>query len=205
MRLLLLAVLVASDVAVAPDAVLPEGAQLVARMNTTIGTRHALGVDRIADETRAGAPFAATIETTIVDEYGRTRLPAGAVLRGHITRVARGYGIQRAAIELAIDRIENRPLAARVVKSDVQQLESSDAGAQVDTTVLWGMVVGGLVFGIPGVAIGHGFAGGLGAVKAVRAREVEAWLAAGSTITVELGEPLRLDRCLAARDGAPPC
>ncbi|MGZ3439487.1 MAG: hypothetical protein ACXVDD_08220 [Polyangia bacterium] len=205
MRPLLLAVLVASDVVVAPGGVLPEGAQLVARLNTTIGTRRALSFDRIADETRAGAPFAATIETTIVDEYGRTRLPAGAVVRGHIVRVARGYGVRRAAIELAIDRLENRPLAARVVKSDVQQLENSDVGAEVDTTVMWGMVFGGLVFGIPGVAIGHGLAGGLGAVKAVRAREVEAWLAAGSLITVELGEPLRLDRCLATRCGAPPC
>ncbi|HEX8950499.1 MAG TPA: hypothetical protein VF945_01575 [Polyangia bacterium] len=205
MRALLLFALVAGDVVVAPGGVLPAGARLVARMNTTIGTRHSLGVDRIADETRAGAPFAATVDGAVVDERGRTRLAAGALVHGHVARVERGHGVQRAVIELAVDRLDGRPLAARVVASDVQQLETADAGAQVDATTFWGTIFGGVVFGIPGVAIGHGLAGSFGAINAVRAREVEAWLSAGSLITVELDAPLRLDRCVATREGAPPC
>jgi hypothetical protein len=204
MRALLLVVLIASDV-VAPGGVLPRGARLVARMNTTIGTTQSLGVDRIADETQAGAPFAATIEANMVDENGTVRLPRGAVLRGHIARIATGHGIQRGTIELAVDRLDTRALAAHVVEADVQQLPYSDTGAQVETTTFWGMLVGGLVFGTPGVSIGHGFAGALGSVNAVRAREVEAWISAGSLITVELDAPLRIDRCFAARGSAPSC
>ncbi len=204
MRGLLLVVLVASDVVVAPDGVLPAGTRLVARMNTTIGTTRSLGVDRIADETRAGAPFAATVESTVVDEHGRTLLPAGAIVHGHVARLARGSGVKRAVLELAVDRLDRAPLDARVVESEVQQLDNADVGAQVDATAFWGTVFGGIAFGIPGVAIGHGLAGGFGAVNAVRARTVEAWLSAGSLITIELDEPLSLGRCVAAR-GAGPC
>lgn len=192
MRGLLLVVLVASDVVVVPDGVLPAGTRLVARMNTTIGTTRSLGVDRIADETRAGAPFAATVETTVVDADGRTRLAAGAIVHGHVARLERGEGGRRAVLELAVDRLDREPIAARVVASEVQQLDNADVGGEVDATTFWGMVFGGIAFGIPGVAIGHGMAGGLGAVNAVRARTVEAWLAAGSLISVELEEPLRL-------------
>ena len=203
---LLLAVLVAADVAVAPGGVLPRGTHLSARMDTTIGTTHSLGVDRIADETRAGAPFAATVETAIVDEHGRTLVPAGALLHGHVARLRRGHGIERAVIELAVDRLERAPVAARVVASDLQQLEHGDVGGEVDTATFWGMVVGGIVFGVPGVAIGHGLAGGFGAVNATRARQVDGWISAGSLITVELDAPLSVGgRCVASRAGAPPC
>jgi len=202
-RSLLLVVLIAGDVVVAPGGVLPEGARLVARMNTTIGTTRSLGVDRIADETRAGAPFAATVETTVVDDQGRTLLPAGAILHGHVARLARGSGVKRAVLELAVDRLDRTPLSAHVAENEVQQLDNADTGGQVDVTTFWGTVFGGIAFGIPGVAIGHGLAGSLGAVNAVRARTVEAWLSAGSLITIELDAPLHLEHCVAARDGRP--
>jgi hypothetical protein len=199
---LLLVVLAASDVMVAPGGVLPGGARLVARMNTSIGTAAALGVDRIADETKKGAPFAATVQTSVVDEHGRARLAPGAILHGHVTKVARGEGVRRAVIELAIDRLDQRPLVAHVAELDVQQLPGSDPGTPTDATSFWGALVGGMAFGIPGVAIGHGFGGGVGAVNAVRARTVEAWIEAGSPLTVELDEPLSLDRCVAAASAA---
>ena len=207
MRVVLLAVLAAADVVVAPGGVLPRGTELTARMNTTIGTTATLGVDRMADETRAGAPFAATVEATIVDEHGRTLVPAGALLHGHVARIHRGQGIERAGIELAVDRLERAPIDARVVASEVQQLEASgDVGGEVDATTFWGMLFGGIAFGVPGVAIGHGVAGSFGAVNATRARRVEAWISAGSLITIELDAPLRLGgRCVASRSGAPPC
>ena len=205
MRALLLVVLVATDVMVAPGGVLPEGARLVARMNTNIGTAAALGVDRIADETKAGAPFAATVETSVVDDRGRTRLAPGAILHGHVAKVERGEGVRHAVIELAIDRLDQHPVAARVVDVEVQQLPGSDPGTPTDATSFWGALVGGMAFGIPGVAIGHGFGGGVGAVNAVRARTVEAWVQAGSPITVELDAPLPLDRCVAATSGAANC
>jgi hypothetical protein len=183
---------------VAPGGVLPPGARLVARMNTTIGTAHSLGVDRIADVTRDGEPFAATVDAAIVDDDARVRVPPGAVLHGRVTHLERGEGIRRAQIELAVDRLETRDLTAHVVEAEVQQLELDDAGAQVDTTTFWGMWVGGIMFGIPGIAIGHGLAGSYGAVNAVRARQVEGWISAGSLITVELDKPLTIDRCLVA-------
>ena len=200
MRALSLVVLVgAADVLVAPAGVVPEGARLVARMNTSIGTAPALGVDRIADETRAGAPFAATVETRVVDEHGQMRLAAGAILHGHVAKMARGEGVGRAVIELAVDRIDQRPLEAHVVALEVQQLPGSDPGTPVDATSFWGAFVGGMAFGVPGVAVGHGLGGGLGAVNAARAHRVEAWVEAGSQVTVELDAPLRLGgRCVAS-------
>ena len=204
MGALVFVVLVASRVVIAPNGVLPAGARLVARMNTTIGTTHSLGIDRIADETRAGAPFAATVETPVLDEGGRALLPAGALVHGHVARLERGSGVRRAVLELAVDRLDRRPLLARVVAADVEQLDNADAGAQVADTTFWGAVFGGIVFGIPGVAIGHGFAGTFGAVNAVRARTVEAWLSAGSLVTIELDAPLRLSAPTAARRPSAP-
>lgn len=194
----LVVVLLAVQAAVAPGGVLPRGARLVARMDTTIGTTHTVGVDDVADETRAGAPFAATLEATIVDEHGRTRLPAGAIVYGHVARVARGHGVERAKIELAIDRIERWPVVASVVASELQQLPATDEGVAVDTAAFWGMLFGGIAFGVPGVVIGHGMAGSYGAVNAVRARAVEGWISAGSLVTIELDEPLPLDGCRAS-------
>jgi hypothetical protein len=185
-----LALLLTLDVLVAPAGVVPPGARLVARVNTSIGTANSLGVDRIADETKAGAPFAATVETRVVDERGQTRLQPGAILHGHVAKVARGEGVRRAQIEVAIDRLGQQAIDARVVALDVQQLPGSDPGAPVDATSFWGALMGGVAFGIPGVAIGHGFGGSLGAVNAVRARQVEGWVEAGSLITVELAAPL---------------
>jgi hypothetical protein len=177
-------------VVVAPRGVVPGGARLVGRMDTNIGTARSLGVDRIADETRAGAPFAVSVDTRVVDERGRTRVPAGAILHGHVERITRGEGARRADIELAIDSLERQPLAAHVVAVDVQQMPASDPGAPVDVTSFWGALVGGLAFGVPGVAIGHGIGGSYGAVNVARARQVEGWISAGSPITVELDEPL---------------
>jgi hypothetical protein len=206
MQAVLVALLLAGNAAVvAPGGVLPRGARIVARMNTSIGTRRSLGVENIADETRAGAPFAATVDERVVDEHGATELPPGALLHGHIQRIERGHGVQRAVIELAVDRLDARPLEAHVVAAEVQQLPATDAGAEVDTTTFWGMLVGGLVFGVPGVAVGHGLAAGFGAVNTVRARVVEAWISAGSPITVELDEPLRIGRCLAAQNDVARC
>lgn len=187
---MLAALVLILDLVVAPAGVVPAGARLTARMNTTIGTTQSLGVDRIADETKAGAPFAATVETGVVDERGQTRLAKGALLHGHVSKVVRGEGIRRAQIEVTVDHLDARPIDARVIALDVQQLPASDPGAPVDTTSFWGAMMGGIAFGIPGVAIGHGFGGSFGAVNAVRARQVEGWVSAGSLITVELAAPL---------------
>jgi hypothetical protein len=206
MRAVLLALLLVGNAAVvAPGGVLPRGARLVGRMNTTIGTRPSLGVENLADETRAGAPFAPTVDAPLVDERGATELAPGALLHGHIQRIERGHGVQRAVVELAVDRLDTRPIVAHVVDVEVQQLPATDAGAEVDTTTFWGMLVGGMVFGVPGVAVGHGMAAGFGAVNTVRARVVEAWIAAGSSITVELDEPLPIGRCLAAQNDVSRC
>lgn len=205
MRALLFVVLVASDVVVAPGGVLPEGTHLAARMNTTIGTTRSLGVDRIADATRVGAPFAATVDARIVDEHGRTQLPAGAILYGHVTRLERGEGVRHPKIELAVDRLDGRPLQARVTDAEVQDLPATDTATAAEATAFWGALFGGVVFGIPGVAFGYGFGGSAGAVNATRARRIEGWISAGSIIEVELEAPLPLRRCVATRDGAPHC
>lgn len=199
-----LALLALAATVVAPDGVVPAGERLVARMNRTIGTTPSLGPDRVADVTRAGGEFVATLETPVVDERGRARLTPGALVQGHVVRAERGQGLHAAKLELAVDRIDGRPIDARVAGVEVQQIASSSPATHVEGVAFWGALIGGLAFGIPGVAVGYGAGGSAAAVNAARARSTDAWISAGSLLTIELTAPLHLGPADAApADHAP--
>jgi hypothetical protein len=161
-------------------------------MNTTIGTRPALGPDRVADVSHAGETFAATTTAPIFDASGRARVPPGAVVQGRVAVLKPGVGLRSPQLELAAERLDGRALKAHVVTNDVQQLPSTDLGASADSAAFAGALLGGIAFGIPGVVIGYAWGGGDAAVGVVRERRVEAWLSAGDLITVELEEPLTI-------------
>jgi hypothetical protein len=201
MRALLLLALTSVPI-VAPDGVVPAGQRLVARMNRSIGTRTSLGPGRFADVTAAGGEFAATVESAIVDRQGRTRLAPGAVVHGHVVSARRGLGLERAELELAVDRLDGRPLRARVTEADVQQVVSMQPEVHAYTLAFWGAIVGGVGFGIPGVVLGYYGSGSAAGLHVARARRTDAWISAGSSITLELTAPLPLDACVAAREAA---
>jgi hypothetical protein len=179
---------------IAPGGVVPAGTRLQARMNQTIGTVESLGPDRVADRTRAGEPFTATVEAPIVDETGRVLLAPGALVRGRITVLERGEGAGTPHVELAVDSLDGRPFDGRVAEVEVQRLVHEEAGRDVDSAAYSGALLGGLLFGVPGVFVGMAFGSSNAGVQAVRERKVEGWISAGSLITVELAAPLPLSR-----------
>ncbi|MCU1282219.1 MAG: hypothetical protein JWM53_5765 [bacterium] len=170
--------------------VVPAKTRLTARMNRTIGTVRALGPDRVAELTRAGEEFTATVTTPIVDDDGRYSIPAGAILQGRVAALAPGVGARPARLELTAERLDGKELRAHVVSAEVELLPSSDLGKTADSAALAGILLGGIAFGLPGIMIGYGAGGTAAAVGAIQERRVEAWLSAGTLIAVELDEPL---------------
>jgi hypothetical protein len=170
----------------------PAGTRLSARMNRSIGSAPALGPDRVADVTRAGEEYTASLTVPVVDDEGRARVAVGAILRGRVAALGAGTGVGLAKLELSADALDGRALRAHVVSTEVQWVPSSDLGLTADRSAFVGILLGGIAFGLPGVMIGYAAGGGAAAVATVQDRRVEAWLAAGSTIVVELDEPLAL-------------
>jgi hypothetical protein len=192
--MLRLCVVVVAAALAGPSSVLPAGTRLTARMNTTIGTVKAMGPDRIADVTRPGQEYAASLIDPVVDDNGRVLVPAGAVVHGRVAMIARGTGIHRAKLELTAERLDRRPIEARVVEPEIQQLPTTDPGKTADSAAFAGALLGGIAFGIPGVVIGFAFGGGQGGVGVVRERVTEGWLSAGAPITIELTAPLAISQ-----------
>jgi hypothetical protein len=200
MRALSLLLVTSASIVVPDGGVVPAGQRLIARMNRSIGTRSSLGPGRFADVTAAGGEFGATIESAIVDPQGQTRLAAGAIVQGHVVSARPGLGLERGVLELAVDRLDRRPLSARIISVDVQQVVSMQPELHAYTLAFWGAMVGGISFGIPGVVLGYYGSGSAAGIHVARARRTDAWISAGSLITLELTAPLPLDRCVAARD-----
>jgi hypothetical protein len=158
-------------------------------MNTSIGTARALGPDRISDVTRAGEPWAASVEGPI--GVGCAGLDAGAVVNGRVSTLAPGTGASTVKLTLDADSVDGRALHAHVVAKP-ERVQSTDLGKRADSAAFTGILIGGIFFGIPGVVIGYGAGGGAAAIDTIHERRVEAWLPAGTTVEVELDEPFTL-------------
>ncbi len=168
---------------------LPVGTRIPARMNTSIGTATALGPNRISDVTRAGEPWAASVTDPI--GAGCTRVDAGDVVNGRVTKLAPGTGAGSAKLTLDADSLNGRTLHAHVV-AEPEHLPSTDLGKRADSAAFSGLMIGAIFFGWPGLMVGYGAGGGAAAIDTFHERRVEAWLPAGTTVEVELDEPLTL-------------
>jgi hypothetical protein len=174
----------------AASVALPAGTRIEARLNTSIGTARALGPDRISEVDRAGEDYAASV----IDPVGQgcARIDPGAVVHGRVVKLSPGKGVDPVKLELSAESLDGRPLRAHVVDPEPQKVERTDLGKSADSAAFAGILFGGIFFGIPGVMIGYGAGGAAATVATVQERRVEAWLPAGSTIEVELDEPLTL-------------
>ena len=183
------ALVLAFAVASATTTTLPAGTRIEAQMNTSVGTAEALGPNRISDVTRAGEPWAASVTDPVA--AGCARLDKGAVIGGRVGALAPGTGARGIELTLDADTVDGRPLHAHVA-AEPQRVPAIDLGKRADSAAFSGIVVGTIFFGIPGLMIGYAAGGGAAAVDAIHERRVEAWLPAGSTVEVELDEPLTL-------------
>jgi hypothetical protein len=177
---------------VAEGGALEDGARLAARLNRNVATARALGPDRIADVTAVGQPWAATLLDDVVDQRGRVRLAAGSVVHGTVRELSPAYGVARPAMALDVDRIGERSVSAHVAEPPFDAVVAGDAGSKVAGGAAGGAIVGGIAFGIPGIVLGYGLGGSAGASAAAGQRRVDAWLAAGSIVIIELDERLAL-------------
>jgi hypothetical protein len=185
----LVAALVLASTVTSPAVTLPAGTRIEARMNTSIGTAKALGPDRISDVTRAGERWAASVTEPVA--AGCARLPPGAVWSGSVAALAPGTGVGRVKLTLDADSLDGRIARGHVV-TEPERVQSEDLGKTADSAAFAGIFVGTIFFGFPGLIVGYGAGGGAAAVGTYHERRVEAWLPAGTTVEVELDEPLTL-------------
>jgi hypothetical protein len=189
---LILLLVMTCSVASSPTLVLPAGARFTARMTESIATAPALGADRRAELTRRGQRFHALLVTPISDGNARVRAPSGALVEGRIVELRRGEGVRPPQLELAVDRLCNRPLSARVIDPPFDQVERERHPKSLEGATFAWLFLGTVCFGMPGFMLGTTIGSASGAVEKTRGLVNEAWLPAGTLLTVELTAPAAL-------------
>jgi hypothetical protein len=164
------------------EVTIPAGRQISVRLTTAVAS----------DTSRTEDAVRGTIAQPIVVS-GTTVVPAGAEVSGSVLEAQESGRVKgRASVAFRFDRLtvgdESHDIRtariSRVASSSTKgDLKKGGIGAGV------GAVVGGIVGGGKGAAIGAG-AGGAGAVLATKGNEVR--LAAGTTVTTTLQQPLTL-------------
>jgi hypothetical protein len=132
-----------------------------------------------------------------IDVDGRTALPAGTVLTGTVTEVARSGRVQgRSRLAFRFDEATvngvREDLRTNPVVYEGEATKGEDA-TKIGAGAGIGAAIGGIIGGGKGAAKGAaiGGAAGTGAVLATRGKEVE--LAAGTDITATLASDVRVN------------
>lgn len=169
------------------------GTSFTVRFDNSVSTRNV----------SEGSTFTTTLSHDLTDDQGRTVIPAGATVRGRVTRaVASGGGLGRdAALSVTLSSIsyggERYPIDVTMVDAPAVQRRSRQGRGQTAATVAGGAAVGAVAGRILGgsrrnAAIGAvaGAAAGTGVV--VASHDIDAVIPAGSTATVRLDGPVRV-------------
>jgi len=195
---LLLASLLATQLAAQTNSPVPAGTALMVRLDTTLATF----------SNRVGDPFQAKVMQPIVVN-GNTLIPVGATVEGRVTKVSEPrrisgkptIGILPEAVILPTG--ERYFLDATLVDTNIQGADVNQEGQfkgtghdrrdQIETGggTAGGMLVGGLIGGPPGILIG----GAVGATSTTvhwLSKHRSATLPAGTQLTLELNRPLTM-------------
>ena len=163
----------------------PAGTVLKATLNTPVASDKSNPEDQVR----------ATLKTPVTIS-GLQALPAGSILTGHVTDVARAGKVKgRARIAFRFSRIDppgdadSIQLRTSSVAREAEATKKRDA-ATIGGGAVGGAIIGGIIGGGDGAAKGAaiGGAGGTGVVLATRGKEVR--LAAGAPVSVKLTAPL---------------
>jgi hypothetical protein len=169
------------------------GTNLTVRFDNTVSTRTA----------GEGSTFTTTLTHDLTDEQGRTVIPAGATVRGRVTRaVASGGGLGRdAALSVTLTSIsyggERYPIDVTMVDAPTVRRDSRQSRGQTAATVAGGAAVGAVAGRVLGrsrrsAAIGAVAGGAAGTAVVVGTHDIDAVIPAGSTATVRLDGPVRV-------------
>jgi hypothetical protein len=169
------------------------GTTMTVRFDNQVSTRYA----------SEGSTFTTTLAHALTDDQGRTVIPAGATVRGRVTRsVASGGGLGRdAALSVTLTSIsyggERYPIDVSMVDAPAVRRQSRQGRGQTAATVAGGAAVGAVAGRVLGrsrrsAAVGAvaGAAAGTGVV--VASHDIDAVIPAGSTATVRLDGPVRV-------------
>lgn len=172
----------------------PSGSTFTVSFNDQISTRYA----------SEGSTFTTTLAHAITDDQGRTVVPAGATVRGRVTRaVASGGGLGRdAALSVTLTSIsyggERYPIDVSMVDAPNVVKRSRQGRGQTAATVAGGAALGGIAGRVIGrdrrsTAIGAAVGAAAGTGVVVGTHDIDAVIPAGTTATV------RLDRSVSIR------
>lgn len=130
-------------------------------------------------------------QAVVVD--GRTAIPAGAILTGNVTDVARAGRVQgRSRLVLRFTQVEldgsQEDLRTNPIAFEGEATKSEDA-TKVGIGAGAGAIIGGIVGGGKGAAEGAAIGGGAGAAVVLATRGREVTLAAGANLAATLAMP----------------
>ncbi|MGQ0813288.1 MAG: glycine zipper 2TM domain-containing protein [Gemmatimonadota bacterium] len=185
----------------APAASVPRTVTSSAPAGTTFGIT--LNETLSTGKNQVGDGFTATLQDPIMDTDGNVLIPAGATVRGRVTRVQKSGNVtQTGVIGLAFESVSHGgrsyPLDATVIEAHpdrVTRQSTAQQAGKVAAGAAAGAVIG-RVLGkdtkstLKGAVIGAA----AGTAVAMGTSDVDAVLAAGSTVRVRLDEPITVRR-----------
>jgi hypothetical protein len=146
-----------------------------------------------SDTSAVEDPVTAGLRSALVVD-GRTLLPTGTDLHGHVTNVAQSAKVKgRAELSLRFSSLvlngERLDIRTASIARQAEATKKKDA-AKIGIPAAGGALIGGIVGGKKGAAIGAGVGGGAGTAAVLSTRGQEVRLAAGTPLSVRLTEPL---------------
>lgn len=170
------------------------GTTLTVRFDNQVSTRNV----------SEGSTFSTTLSHDLTDSQGRTVIPAGATVRGRVTRaVASGRAGQSPDLAVTLTSIsyggDSYPIDVSMVDAPSVRRVSRQSRGQTAATVAGGAAVGAVAGRVLGksrrsTVIGAVVGGAAGTAVAVGTHDVDAVINAGSTATVRLDGPVRVRR-----------
>lgn len=171
----------------------PAGTTFAITLNETLSTR----------SNQVGDAFTATLQEPLLDADGDVLIPAGATVRGRVTRVQKSGNVtQSGVIGLAFESISSGgrsyPLDATVIEAHPERTTRQSTGEQAGK-VAAGAAAGAVIGRVLGKDTKSTLKGAVigaaaGTAVAMGTSDVDAVLKAGSTVRVKLDAPVTVRR-----------
>jgi hypothetical protein len=166
--------------------VVPAGASMNFSVNETVST-----------ETHSqGATFTATLRTGIADLEGSPAIPEGTRSRWLVTQSSTSGRDAALAVELEAVQIDGEwvPVVGEVIAADMD-VDRGDSGSETAAKIGIGTAAGAILGQVLGgdtrsTLAGAGVGAAVGTTVALTTRDGNAVMPAGSSITIQLTEPL---------------